>query len=513
MSLRSNIILALIVGIVAALIFKVEIPREEEAKLSEQWFPRVKKNNISRIEVTAGPKKFSLKNEAPTPVKPDEVVDAIDDSLGTWKFENVTWQEVDQGTVTSLLQALLSLRKESEIPEAERDSDLSRYGLQPPTAQIMVQVGEGAKTILLGKFNSYVSKRYVKEELNPSIYLVSESLSGVVEREVNEFRNRKIIDFNDDDVSELSLVVGNKTLRLAPGEKDWKLLSPFEATASKIEVTKIFTALKELRANSFPEVPVNPKDSEDPMVVSLEKPDVIATLTLAERTKRDPIVVRAKKIKGELYKDDAKKPVRGPDRVVVVKDGVAARFVTADNPLARLMPSPEELRERQLFRIDTVKASKVVFGGDEIEPLIIEKKGDSWMFGDKPADSTFVNQLLSDISLVRAESFPSSSKGSKLDTPRMIVTVSSPRPGKEGSEAESARVLRIGSETSYVVPSEKGGENKKQPKKEKGYFAEVDGNGEIFVISAASYKKIMPRMEALLPASEESASDGNSAEE
>ena len=496
MSLRSNIILALLLGVVATFIFKVELPREEHARESEQWFPNTTKQNLTRVEVKSGGREFSLVNSKPTPVIHERSAEVVDDALGEWQFENAVWSEIDQGNVSSLLNAILALKKESEIPESERDADLSRYGLSPSEVSLSVTVGDAKKSLLLGKFNAYVSKRYIKEESSPSIFLTTESVAGLVQKSVAEFRNKQIVKFDDDDVKEVSLVSKAGTLRIAPGEKSWQILEPIKVTASKTEVSTLFTALREVRAVGFPEKAVNPSDKEDPMVADLEKADLTVTINFVERTGRAPLVVKLKKIKGDFYKEEKNKKVYGPDRLVFTRNDSPARFVTADNPLSRLVRTPESMRETLLYRVDTVLTDKVEFGGKSVSPLTLEKTGEDWMLGEKKADSTFVAQLISDLSLVKAEAFAVPGKKMGFETPRLTVLTSLTRMGSDGKKVESMK-LTVGAETSYSERNVESG--KVNNAKLKGYFASVDDGKEPFIISEQTLKKITPKVETLLP--------------
>ena len=71
---------------------------------------------------------------------------------------------------------LRTLKLEDPLAAEDIDKDLAVYGLAKPEITVGVKAPAGEKSLLLGKLNQYVSKRYVKEASTPAIYMSSNEL-------------------------------------------------------------------------------------------------------------------------------------------------------------------------------------------------------------------------------------------------------------------------------------------------------------------------------------------------
>ena len=81
-------------------------------------------------------------------------------------------------------------------------------------------------------------------------------------------------------------------------------------------------------------------------------------------------------------------------------------FKLASNPSDSMVKTVDGLREKQVVKLPYGQIDRLVAGGAKGMGLVIAVKGIEWVVNDKKSDPVFVEQLLKDISGLRAVDFP-----------------------------------------------------------------------------------------------------------
>lgn len=489
MTLKKNFVLAVVVAVICALIFKVEIPRDEQIQKEALLFPNMTKASFDKIEMNGQEGALAISR---TPEATGEEV-----TPSSWRIEGEEWTEVNAGTVDTLLNTLLTLKTDASIPEAETESDLSLYGLSKPETTLKVTAKGKVTDIHLGKMNKYVAKRYLQIEGNPKVFLITDSLSGAVNHEKREFRNTKPISFSDPDIRDITIVRKQDTIKVASEDGDWKLVSPLKAGGSKGDIEALLASLHSVTSYYF--LPSSEKEK-----LGLDKPDVTVTINF-KAADRAPLVVAFKAVPGEEVPNSVKggKPLRGVDAAVFTVEGKPGVFKSIENITPKYLVTVDSLREKNLFKFDTYEVQGIDLKYGTNGPISVKREEGEWTVDGEKGDKAFLDQLAHDLAELKAEGFPKSTQRNDseygFDKPTATITVklrtAVAAAGEATGKAEDVeRILYIGRQ----LPSSAKKKKESAPDTPSQYYAAVGDRSEPFTISQDSYKKISPRKETLV---------------
>lgn len=175
----------------------------------------------------------------------------------------------DTSRVTSLLNTLRDMKILEKISDREY---YDKYDLTD-AAGIPVRVKSG-DTVLLdiiaGKVSPAGSMTYIRYPGTAGIYLVSESLRTDLERDVQYYRDKKIIAVDSGEIEKISIENGKYTLvRILPtagagdgssGEAVWKLLSDESVQIDQDAAAALARAAAAVTAYDFPENEEKPQE-------------------------------------------------------------------------------------------------------------------------------------------------------------------------------------------------------------------------------------------------------------
>jgi hypothetical protein len=76
-------------------------------------------------------------------------------------------------------------------------------------------------------------------------------------RNVSDLRNKKVLDFEPNDVDNVKIIDGTKELEAQKSGEDWQLKKLLDTKADSSEITSFASAIRFARVNSFPGPPVD----------------------------------------------------------------------------------------------------------------------------------------------------------------------------------------------------------------------------------------------------------------
>ena len=198
----------------------------------------------------------------------------------------------------------------------ENGTNLAKYGLDKPTATIVVAMGSSRATLLLGKTENAVV--YAKDASRPMVFTVPPTLKTDVIKPVGEFRRKDVFDARAFTTTHIELKRGSETIVLdkskGKDEKDvWKNGAGKEIETQKAE--DLINRVTGLRASSF----------EEQAHASLKMPALVVTVRTSDnktemvtfgRTATDVYAARSDepgsaKIDGTAALDEAMKLLDG----------------------------------------------------------------------------------------------------------------------------------------------------------------------------------------------------------
>jgi hypothetical protein len=106
--------------------------------------------------------------------------------------------------------------------------------------------------LYIGKSGPDLFSTYIRKAESDEVFLYEEHLRGQFDREVNNWRDKKIMDFNPSGVTTLRIVKEEETIVLSKDtEENWHLEEPVSSLAEKAEVENVLRAFSGLSAADF----------------------------------------------------------------------------------------------------------------------------------------------------------------------------------------------------------------------------------------------------------------------
>ena len=225
----------------------------------------------------------------------------------TWRLLAPVQDRADNSKVASLLTKARNLEAEKFI--ADKKEKLADYGLDKPQLVCVVtdRDGKPMKLLVGAKAEDAEDQFYACRDEEPFIFTIKKDFLDDFDLKVEDVRNRKVADFDEDDIRKIEIARGDQvwTLTRKSASEDWKLVKPREAKAEDLDVDDFLKKIGRLRVQRWVD---DPKDKAHEL---LAKPDFTITLARSEDDK-EPIVLLASKLvetpaEAPKKKEEAKK--------------------------------------------------------------------------------------------------------------------------------------------------------------------------------------------------------------
>lgn len=147
-----------------------------------------------------------------------------------WRVQEPVSVRADRGLVERALDSVTGLRAEAYASETQ--ANRGRFGLDAPWARVRFILEDGrADELLLGKKTTEgaLTRWYACRPGTGPIFTINDNLSGEVKKNVSDWRERHLADFERNDVAELRLIQPAYTVVCAQAEsektkeREWRL--------------------------------------------------------------------------------------------------------------------------------------------------------------------------------------------------------------------------------------------------------------------------------------------------
>jgi hypothetical protein len=323
MRLRSTLILAIILVGLGAYLYFVE---------SKQIAEEGKKEKILAVDVDAV--------TGVTLTYPDrEIVLAKTD--GGWRLTKPVDAPADDITVKNLLHAVADAETKRTIDDPPQD--LAPFGLAQPFVTVQLTEKDTALPALkVGKTTEVSFSTYVQRADQPKLYLTGSAFHAGMDKQVKDLRDKKIVDFKEDDVTRIALRGPAGDVTLAKTDGTWQIEQPAAMKADQTAVRTLLSSVHNLRATDFASDDPTPADLA---AYGLDNPSRQIVLTTAD----------GKDIRLLVGKESE----QGID---VKTDGRPTVFVVGKWATRDLDKGPSDLRDKTVLSFDpgAVTAVEVV---------------------------------------------------------------------------------------------------------------------------------------------------------
>lgn len=245
MNFRTTLIIILVLAAIAGTYFLFFEEPLNKASVNEK--PRIQqvynliKENIQQV-------RLSFADEA------YQALTLVKDAEGSWQLTTPFQAHADIAKVNEMLEDFVNKRIKQTLEVAE----LAQYGLDAPSIEIALWTDLEAppKTFHMGKKAINYSV-YTKEKSEAHIFLIESSALDDLTKSPTDLRDRAVIKFNPEAVSEIQFVRAEPRLRpkeeirCEKSEDIWTMTHPLFVKADTQEIENLLSQLGALRVSTF----------------------------------------------------------------------------------------------------------------------------------------------------------------------------------------------------------------------------------------------------------------------
>jgi hypothetical protein len=387
-SLRSTLILAVVLAALVGYIYYLNGRDTTSTDAKEKAFAAVKDEDVEEVRIKAA----------------DGQTTRVQKADGAWKIVEPEPIAADQGELTSIVGSLANLEIQRVVDE--QASDLKQYGLEPARVEVEFRArgDKEPKRIALGEKTPTGGDLYARLPGQPRVFLVSSFLDSTFNKNTFALRDKSVITIDREKVDRVEIVRdGKPAVTLAKTGTDWRIVAPVMARADFAAVEGALERLSSAQMQG-----IVPAEDGDLKKRRLDPP--VAAITAGAGSSRATLMFGETE-NALIYAKDASRPMV---------------FTVAPTLYTDVIRDLGEFRRKDLFDFRSFTANHVEFTrGAETVTLNKTKNKDGseeWKNGDKHIDAMKVEDLLSKVSSLRAESFEASANPA-LKSPALVVTI------------------------------------------------------------------------------------------
>ncbi len=186
----------------------------------------------------------SLTMTTRTPYADQPFVYTFEKMFGQWAMTAPTKHAIRQSQFNSLLDILGSLKATSLVADA---SQITSFGLQEPAIRmdIVCQSPDESFTLLV---TDHDGQYYAKREDGDVIYQVA---NAVYKQAMLEFREEKVFDFSEDDVTQFSIASGDTVHEFVRADDTWTYRWEPDLPLDQAKVKNLLLKVRDIRTDRF----------------------------------------------------------------------------------------------------------------------------------------------------------------------------------------------------------------------------------------------------------------------
>jgi len=288
--------------------------------------------------------------------------------------------------------------------------------LKDPAVKVAAKTKDGKTLeILFGAENPKKTYNYAKLPSSNDVFLSASNWAKSFTKNVSDLRNKKVLEFETDDIDNIKIVEGTKELEAQKSGDDWQLKKPTDTKADSNEISTFTSSIRFARVNSFPDPPVDAKTA------GLDAP-AIKIILHDNKAKADRTLLIGKTSSTDRY---------------YARDASRDTIFIIDKEIAEKSRKPVfDWRDKSITKIDREKIDKIeILRGTDMITLL--KSGSDWKLPDeKKLQWDKVSGMLNALDFEKAKDIIDAPKGLSsygLDKPKLEVVL------RQGSN-ELARV-------------------------------------------------------------------------
>jgi hypothetical protein len=391
--LTSTIILVLVLAGLGAYIYFVDSKRPAGGIEDKQKVFAVEADKIEEVTVTAQGETTTLKKED-----------------GAWKITAPIAADADSNEVSSLTSALAGLEVNRVVDE--NAPNLGEFGLAEPRIKVAFKAQGGASgELYIGEKSATQSDMYAVKPGDKRVFLVPAFQESSLAKKTFDLRDKRVLHFDRDkvDLIEVTTAAGSPAVQLARSGSEWAVKQPIQTRGDYSAVESLLTRLSTASMTKL----VDPNSPQD---FGLDTPAAVVTLG-------------AGSTRATIEFSDEK------DGAVYARDRSRQLLFTVDPAmLTDVKKTADDFRDKDLFEFRSFNALRVrvTRAADTYEFQKVTGTGqnatDKWQrVVDGKAtdlDTTKVEDFLSKLSALRAQSFNATTNAAGNAEPALVASAS-----------------------------------------------------------------------------------------
>jgi hypothetical protein len=291
-----------------------------------------------------------------------------------WRLREPLDFPADDSVVSSTLGTVANLTADRRL--ATDEVDPAEYGLEEPMAELTLRMTDGGERLIaVGDELPLGSKRALRVDDGAEIVIASGWFVSDLEREVDDWRSRDVIDFLEDDVASVDIESGPDSIRAVRLEDEWQLLLPLRDMADDDHLGSVISDLRSMRIEEFL------GDDSDPGELGLDLPEYEITIIRTDGV--EPLRLDL----GVTREGDS-----GTE--VACRRGDGEYFWASENVRTRLSKAPVLWRSKKIMPFETWEAEEFRVKTAEASMALVQE-GSVWRFpDDTEANLTKVQERL-----------------------------------------------------------------------------------------------------------------------
>ena len=395
------ILLVLALGLFAFIRFyESKLPTTREAEDRSKHVVAFDAGNITGISITNNEEKIELSKQGLQ-----------------WRLTAPVKDRADSQIVNQLLTGMEILSVDSSF-EADGKSgektSLQDLGLDTSNVRLRFLGKDAPPEILFGKDAAVDGKMYVRLDGSKTVYVVNNELKTLVQRKTDDFRDRRLLDFDAGHVERLSVKTDAGEIEATKEHDGWLLEKPLKARGDSQKITDLIAQTINTRIDAF-----LPENGTSLTADGLNEPRGTIKLTTGDTSK--PALLQ---IGLPTEKDK--------DKVYAKLSSRESIYMLSSKIEGVLNIKPNDIRDRHLLKLNLDVVDRIHIDASGKPEIVLARKLEDWTLrtsGDAPANAALVRAFVSGLQNQQVTAFvadvSSDLPNYGLDKPSVRVTFSS----------------------------------------------------------------------------------------
>jgi len=261
--------------------------------------------------------------------------------------------------ITNLLNTIQATQIEQFVEE--KPEQLTSYGLNNSKLTVKLTTLNTKKplVLLIGGKNEHGF--YAKTLLKKNVFTINQSLFDTLNnRKLVDFFNKSLVDFNDDDLAKVTLLMDDDSVDLIRDEKDlqkWTMVKPVNMKANTATINSLLFDLKNVRIVEF--IATHTKNSK---TFNFEQPQKEINLTFKN---------------GKTWTLKLGNQTSSPDHYFAQRSDDETVFTIQKSSAESIFRSLHDLKDRTVLKFDDDVVREIQIH-DSKQTFILKKSTDKW---------------------------------------------------------------------------------------------------------------------------------------